>query len=61
MIRFQNGTPFAIHLSAHSDGHAWAWNMPEKMGERPVAYVASGSREFTSLLQLVATIDDDGL
>ncbi|KAG8904023.1 Vacuolar protein sorting-associated protein 62 [Tulasnella sp. 403] len=43
MVRFQNGTPIAMHLSAHSDGHAWAWKTMEKMGERPVGYVASGS------------------
>ena len=48
MIRFKNEVPQAIHLSAHADGHSFAWSTIEKQEERPVAYVASGSRELNS-------------
>ncbi|KAG8945493.1 Vacuolar protein sorting-associated protein 62 [Tulasnella sp. 424] len=43
MIRFQDGKPTAIHLSAHSEGHSFTWAIMEKMGDRPVGYVATGS------------------
>ncbi|KAG8889140.1 Vacuolar protein sorting-associated protein 62 [Tulasnella sp. 332] len=43
MVRFKDGEPIAVHLSAHADGHSWAWKTMEKMENRPVGYVASGS------------------
>ncbi|KIO29042.1 hypothetical protein M407DRAFT_228697 [Tulasnella calospora MUT 4182] len=43
MIRFKDGKPIAIHLSAHSEGHSFSWDIMEKMGDRPVGYVARGS------------------
>lgn len=46
MVRFKDGKPIGVHLSAHADGHSWAWETMEKMGERPVGYVATGSREL---------------
>lgn len=54
MIRFRDGKPEAMHLSAHSDGDAWKWDVFEKKGDRPVIYSASGSRthSLSSLLSL---------
>ncbi|KAG8850239.1 Vacuolar protein sorting-associated protein 62 [Tulasnella sp. 330] len=43
MVRFKDGHPIAVHFSAHADGHSWAWKTVEKMENRPVAYVATGS------------------
>ncbi|KAG8760817.1 Vacuolar protein sorting-associated protein 62 [Serendipita sp. 396] len=43
MIRFRNGVPEAMHLSAHSDGNSWKWDAFEKKGDRPVIYAAIGS------------------
>ncbi|CAG7846163.1 SubName: Full=Uncharacterized protein {ECO:0000313/EMBL:CCA74530.1} [Serendipita indica DSM 11827] len=43
MIRFCDGVPQAMHLSAHSDGNSWKWAAFEKRGERPVIYAARGS------------------
>lgn len=48
MVRFENGQPIAMHCSAHADGHSWHFKTMEKMKERPVAYVAIGSRELAS-------------
>lgn len=45
MVRFKDGKPTAIHLSAHSEGHSFPWGIMEKMGDRPVGYAATGSRE----------------
>lgn len=50
MVRFKNGEPIAVHLSAHADGHSWGWHTMEKIEGRPVAYVASGSRECLLLV-----------
>lgn len=49
MVRFKDGKPIALHLSAHADGHSFPWSIVEKMGDRPVGYVAKGSRELRSL------------
>lgn len=46
MVRFKDGKPIALHLSAHADGHSFPWAIVEKMGDRPVGYVAKGSREL---------------
>ncbi len=46
MIRFCDGVPQAMHLSAHSDGNSWKWAAFEKRGERPVIYAARGSRTY---------------
>ncbi|KZW02093.1 hypothetical protein EXIGLDRAFT_760309 [Exidia glandulosa HHB12029] len=43
MIRFKHGEPQAIHLSAHSDGHAYKLTCLETIDNRPVVYSASGS------------------
>ncbi|KAA1122458.1 Vacuolar protein sorting-associated protein 62 [Puccinia graminis f. sp. tritici] len=45
MIRFENGTPKAAHLSAHADGSAYTYDCLEKFqgGKRPVIFSALGS------------------
>lgn len=43
MIRFKNGEPQAMHLSAHSDGHAWKMSCFETIDGRPTIYSARGS------------------
>lgn len=43
MIRFKHGEPQAIHLSAHSDGHAFKLGCLETIDGRPVVYSAAGS------------------
>ncbi|KAG9012665.1 Vacuolar protein sorting-associated protein 62 [Tulasnella sp. JGI-2019a] len=65
MVRFKNGEPIAVHLSAHADGHSWAWQTMEKMENRPVGYVASGShamygkngKHAYSLVSFIGPID----
>ncbi len=43
MIRFQNGTPQAVYFSQHASGEAFTYRAVEKMGIRPVVYVAKGT------------------
>jgi len=43
MVRFVNGVPDTIFLSAHSGGFAYKWSAVEKSGDRPVTYIATGT------------------
>lgn len=44
MVRFQDGVPKGAFLSAHTGGHAYAWQALEKFNDtRPIIYSASGS------------------
>ncbi|KAI5285531.1 hypothetical protein KEM54_000494 [Ascosphaera aggregata] len=43
LIRFENEVPTAIYYSQHADGLAYAWNIVEKEGDRPITYSAKGS------------------
>lgn len=43
MVRFLDGVPQAVFYSQHSDGQGYAYNATEKLGVRPVIYVAEGS------------------
>jgi hypothetical protein len=52
MIRFRNGKPEAMHLSAHSDGNSWYWNAFHKKGDRPIIYSGAGSRTCRIVLNV---------
>ncbi|KAL9114606.1 MAG: hypothetical protein Q9227_001284 [Pyrenula ochraceoflavens] len=43
MIRFQNGVPQSVWYSQHSNGEAFTYNATQKVGVRPVTYVARGT------------------
>ncbi|KAH7104264.1 hypothetical protein BKA62DRAFT_500572 [Auriculariales sp. MPI-PUGE-AT-0066] len=43
MIRFRFGVPVYLHMSAHSDGNTYPFNLLEKIDQRPVVYSARGS------------------
>ncbi|KAI4522055.1 hypothetical protein K525DRAFT_223654 [Schizophyllum commune Loenen D] len=43
MVRFVDGAPTHVYLSAHSGGYAYTYDAVEKRGVRPVVYVADGS------------------
>jgi Vacuolar protein sorting-associated protein 62 len=43
MIRFQNGAPQAVYFSQHASSQSFTYKAVEKMGVRPVVYVAKGS------------------
>jgi Vacuolar protein sorting-associated protein 62 len=43
MIRFQDGIPQAVYFSQHASSESFTYAAVEKMGKRPVAYVAKGS------------------
>jgi len=43
MMRFQDGKPQAVHLSAHADGASYTYECLEKRGKRPVIFSALGS------------------
>ena len=43
MVRFINGTPSALYLSAHSSGAAYTFNVTEKTNGRPTTYIAVGT------------------
>ena len=43
MVRFVNGTPSAIYLSAHSGGSAYTFNATEKTNGRPTTYIGVGT------------------
>jgi len=60
MIRFRDGKPEAMHLSAHSDGNAWYWNAFAKKGDRPIIYSATGSRTciIVPIIQVILSFSD---
>ncbi|KAF2088646.1 hypothetical protein K490DRAFT_39142 [Saccharata proteae CBS 121410] len=43
VVRFHNGKPKAVFFSEHSFGEAYSWNAVEKVGKRPVGYIATGT------------------
>jgi Vacuolar protein sorting-associated protein 62 len=43
MIRFENGVPQAVFFSQHARSQSFTYKAVEKMGLRPVVYVAKGS------------------
>ena len=43
MVRFVNGVPDTIFLSAHSGGSAYKYSTIAKDGDRPVTYIAIGT------------------
>ncbi|KAL1638994.1 Vacuolar protein sorting-associated protein 62 [Diplodia intermedia] len=43
VVRFHNGKPKAVFFSEHSFGEAYAWDAVEKIGKRPVGYIATGT------------------
>lgn len=43
MVRFQNGSPTHVYLSAHSGGSAYTYGALPKQGQRPITYIASGT------------------
>ncbi len=43
MIRFENGAPQAVYFSQHARSQSFTYKAVEKMGLRPVVYVARGS------------------
>ncbi|KAI0778987.1 hypothetical protein BD413DRAFT_601607 [Trametes elegans] len=43
MVRFQNGTPTALYLSAHSGGAAYTFDATEKTNGRPTTYIGFGT------------------
>ncbi|POW21419.1 hypothetical protein PSHT_02421 [Puccinia striiformis] len=44
MMRFENGKPQAVHLSAHADGHSYTYECLEKSDhKRPLIFSALGS------------------
>ncbi|KAI0354618.1 hypothetical protein OH77DRAFT_1590398 [Trametes cingulata] len=43
MVRFVNGAPTAVYLSAHSGGSAYTFAATEKTNGRPTTYIAGGT------------------
>jgi Vacuolar protein sorting-associated protein 62 len=43
MIRFKKGVPEAVYFSQHASSESFTYKAVEKMGSRPVVYVAKGS------------------
>ncbi|PIL31347.1 hypothetical protein GSI_06045 [Ganoderma sinense ZZ0214-1] len=43
MVRFVNGAPSAIYLSAHSGGSAYTFNAMQKTNGRPTTYIGVGT------------------
>ncbi|KAI0368873.1 hypothetical protein BV20DRAFT_1053639 [Pilatotrama ljubarskyi] len=43
MVRFVNGSPTAVYLSAHSGGSAYTFAATEKTNGRPTTYIAGGT------------------
>ena len=43
MVRFVNGVPDVVYYSEHASGSAYKYSAVEKMGDRPVSYIATGS------------------
>jgi len=43
MVRFVNGAPDVVYYSEHSSGAAFNYSVVEKIGVRPVSYIATGT------------------
>jgi len=43
MVRFINGVPDTVYYSEHSSGAAFKYSAVEKVGDRPVSYIAFGT------------------
>ncbi|KAF2147024.1 uncharacterized protein K452DRAFT_282010 [Aplosporella prunicola CBS 121167] len=43
VVRFHNGKPKAVFFSEHNFGEAYAYEAVEKIGKRPVGYIAIGT------------------
>jgi hypothetical protein len=43
MVRFVNGVPTNVYLSAHSAGTAYTYGALPKSGQRPITYIARGT------------------
>lgn len=43
MVRFINGVPDIVYYSEHSSGAAYKFSAVEKVGDRPVSYIAFGT------------------
>ena len=43
MVRFVDGEPTHVYLSAHSSGYAYTYDAIAKEGKRPKVYVADGT------------------
>lgn len=43
MVRFVNGAPDVVYYSEHASGSAYKYTTVEKMGVRPVSYIATGT------------------
>lgn len=43
MVRFINGIPDIVYYSEHSSGAAYKYSAVEKVGDRPVSYIAFGT------------------
>lgn len=43
MVRFVNGAPDVVYYSEHSSGAAFNYSAVEKIGVRPVSYIATGT------------------
>lgn len=70
MVRFVDGAPTHVYLSAHSGGYAYTYDAVAKQGVRPVVYVADGShanyatagtQQYTVAGSLIEDHTDEGL
>lgn len=43
MVRFVNGHPDTVYYSEHASGSAYKYSTVEKIGDRPVNYIAIGT------------------
>ncbi|KAI5835592.1 hypothetical protein K523DRAFT_318928 [Schizophyllum commune Tattone D] len=69
MVRFVNGEPTHVYLSAHSSGYAYTYDAIAKEGKRPKVYVAdgthanyaiTGTQEYTFAGSLITDDTDEG-
>ncbi|KAL1851688.1 hypothetical protein VTK73DRAFT_9379 [Phialemonium thermophilum] len=69
MIRFVNGSPYAVYVSQHSAGSAYYWDVVSFRGDRPITYVGrgghanyvtAGTQEYTIALGLIKDSTDAG-
>lgn len=69
MVRFVDGAPTHVYLSAHSSGYAYTYDAIPKNGDRPIVYVAdgthanyatAGTQEYTFAGSLITDDTDEG-